>query len=226
MSDIVLELALKRSSGVLAGVVASLAQAGLELQSQKLDRTGSGWLTIHASGDAPDPGMLSERMAVTRGVERLMRLEVDGETVIADGELVVLEIENRIEVEDLAAFTISPNATGAAELRAEDGAQFLFDEPEAEPEHASEPEPVPVPEQVPEPEQHAPSRAQAEAAAALDDEQLFAEAVSDEFDDEPFDDDGFDDASDALAAEGRPARPLDPAERMQTAMRRRRRRRR
>lgn len=84
MSEIVLELSLSRSSGVLAGIVATLAQNGLELKSQKLDRDlaarqgAAGWLTIHATGEAPDPEALARRMASARGVDRVMRIEIDG----------------------------------------------------------------------------------------------------------------------------------------------------
>jgi len=198
MSDIVLELALRRSSGVLAGVVASLAQAGLALKSQKLDRSGTGWLTVHLSGDIPDPGMLSERMSTTRGVDRLVQLDVDGETLIADGQLVVHELDDQIEAEDLAA--LAGSAEPSLE-QVEDHEFRLFEaEQEAVVSSKSEPEPEP----------------HAEDSAAQEDELLFAAAL---------------DASDTELeasndADSSDDRPLDPAERMQTALRRRRRRRR
>src|SRR6056297_32252 len=80
--EIVLELSLNRSSGILAGIVASLARTGIELKNQKLQRAADGcggWLTIIGSGDPPEPGFLAERLNESRGVEQLMRMVVDGE---------------------------------------------------------------------------------------------------------------------------------------------------
>ena len=71
----------------MAGIVASLAQAGIELKSQKLQRDAEGrggWLKIVGSGDSPTPAALAERLNGTRGVEKLMRLIVDGEVLLAD----------------------------------------------------------------------------------------------------------------------------------------------
>jgi len=98
MSEIILELSLVRSSGVLAGIVAALAQTGLELKSQKLERANGGWLTVHATGEPPEPSALAERMAATRGVERLMRMEIDGDLILAEGR----PIAGQIETADLA----------------------------------------------------------------------------------------------------------------------------
>jgi hypothetical protein len=92
---------LNRSSGVLAGIVASLAQAGIEFQSQKLQRATEGrggWLTITGSGDSPNPAVLAERLNGTRGVEKLMRVIVDGEAVLAEGR----PLEDQIQPGDLA----------------------------------------------------------------------------------------------------------------------------
>ncbi len=200
MPDIVLELALRRSSGVLAGIVAALAQAGLELKSQKLDRSGTGWLTVQASGDAPDPGALSERMARISGVDRLVRLDVDGETLITDGEPVIQAIDNQVDADDLATLSVSadpsPDATGADDLPSDDGDEAVAGpQPEAEAEPEREPEP--------------------DAAAALDDDALFAAALNGQ-DAEAEQDDEVERAPAA-------ADPIDP-ERGQTALRRWRRR--
>lgn len=101
MPEIVLELSLNRSSGVLAGIVASLAQAGIELKSQKLQRATEGrggWLTIVGSGGSPEPTALAERLDGTRGVEKLMRVVVDGEAVLAEGK----PLDDQIRHGDLA----------------------------------------------------------------------------------------------------------------------------
>lgn len=114
MPEIILELSLNRSSGVLAGIVASLAQAGIELKSQKLQRATEGrggWLTIIGAGDSPDPAVLAvlaERFNGTRGVEKLMRVIVDGEAVLAEGK----PLEDQIQHDDLAQLSAG-SATGS-----------------------------------------------------------------------------------------------------------------
>lgn len=88
MPEIILEFSLNRSSGVLAGIVASLARAGIEFQHQKLTRAAGGRggrLTITGSGDSPDAAVLAARLDGIRGVEKLMRVIVDGEAVLAKG---------------------------------------------------------------------------------------------------------------------------------------------
>jgi len=139
MSELVLELSLKRSSGVLAGIVAALAQAGVHLQTQKLDRSGTGWLTIHAEGDSPDPAALSERLNGTRGVDRLVRLIIDGETVIEDGASVAAaeaEAEpDPIRSEDLAELSAGATRKSAPDeadaTRALDEVPSVIDDTEA-----------------------------------------------------------------------------------------------
>lgn len=101
MPEIILELSLNRSSGVLAGIVASLAQAGIELKSQKLQRATEGrggWLTITGSGDVPESAVLAERLNGARGVEKLMRVIVDGQAILADGK----PLDDQIEAANLA----------------------------------------------------------------------------------------------------------------------------
>jgi len=93
---------------MLAGIVASLAQAGIELKSQKLQRAPDGpggWLTITGSGDTPEPLGLAERLNGTRGVEKLMRVIVDGEAVMAEGK----PLKNQIQPGDLAELSAGSN---------------------------------------------------------------------------------------------------------------------
>lgn len=100
MSEIILELSLSRSSGVLAGVVASLAQAGIELRTQRVRRATEGrggWLTVNAVGEPPAPETMAKYLSDTRGVEKLMRMIVDGEVVMAEGK----PIEDQIQLDDL-----------------------------------------------------------------------------------------------------------------------------
>lgn len=109
MPEIVLELSLNRSSGVLAGVVASLSQAGIELKSQKLRRASEGrggWLTVVGEGEAPTPSVLAERLNNTRGVDRLMRIVVDGEATMAEGQ----PLHDQIEAADLAELSAGGDA--------------------------------------------------------------------------------------------------------------------
>lgn len=101
MPEIILEISLNRSSGVLAGIVASLAQADIELKSQKLQRATEGrggWLTIVGSGESPEPAELAERLDGNRGVEKVMRVIVDGEAVLAEGK----PLDDQIQTDDLA----------------------------------------------------------------------------------------------------------------------------
>ncbi|MEX0915299.1 MAG: hypothetical protein WD397_07485 [Wenzhouxiangellaceae bacterium] len=110
MPEIVLELSLNRSSGVLAGVVASLSQAGIELKSQKLRRASEGrggWLTVVGEGEAPTPSVLAERLNNTRGVDKLMRIVVDGEATLAEGK----PLKDQMQTTDLAELS----AAGGAE---------------------------------------------------------------------------------------------------------------
>ena len=173
MPEIILELSLNRSSGVLAGIVASLAQAGIELQSQKLQRATEGrggGLTIVGSGDSPDPAMLAERFNGTRGVEKLMRVIVDGEAVLAEGK----PLEDQIQHDDLAELSAGsgtrpdqdlespePPLAPNPERQEQAGGQDIEDLPilsepegtavsphEPEPERASDPEPEPESESV------------------------------------------------------------------------------
>jgi len=112
--EIILEFSLNRSSGVLAGIVASLAQAGIELQSQKLQRAPEGrggWLTITGTGESPSPNVLAERLNGTRGVEKLMRVIVDGEAVLAEGK----PLDNQIQPDDLAELSAGSSADAEPE---------------------------------------------------------------------------------------------------------------
>ncbi|MDX1626181.1 MAG: hypothetical protein R3323_06675 [Wenzhouxiangellaceae bacterium] len=90
MSEVQLEMTLTRRSGVLASIVASLGQAGLALQSQKVrDDEDPPILVIDAEGEMPDLGELVDRINATRGVDRLLRVELDGEVLLEEGEPVV-----------------------------------------------------------------------------------------------------------------------------------------
>jgi len=87
LADVYIHLRLQRATGVLAGIVAALARAGLELISQKIERDDDaprGRLEIHADGQSPDPEDLAGLMQQTRGVERLTWLAIDGETVLSE----------------------------------------------------------------------------------------------------------------------------------------------
>lgn len=109
MPEIILEISLNRSSGVLASIVASLAQAGIELQSQKLQRASEGrggWLTVTGAGESPAPAALAERLNGTRGVEKLMRVTIDGEAVMAEGK----PLQDQIQPGDLAELSAGSDA--------------------------------------------------------------------------------------------------------------------
>ncbi|NKI34318.1 hypothetical protein HFP89_03980 [Wenzhouxiangella sp. XN79A] len=96
MAEVRLHLDLERASGVLAGIVAALAQQGLELKTQKLTRASEGrggTLDIRAEGDPDDIETLAERMATARGVGRVVAIELDGEPVFADGAVIVPAVE-------------------------------------------------------------------------------------------------------------------------------------
>lgn len=141
MPEIKLELSLSRSSGVLAGVVASLAQAGIALKSQKIQRANEGrggWLTILGEGEPPAPPVLADKLNNTRGVDRLMRMVVDGETLLAEGK----PLADQIQAGDLAELSAgSKSGTDVPQAAAQDA--YIRD-----PEPAAEPR-VDIPRQVP-----------------------------------------------------------------------------
>lgn len=131
MHEIILELSLNRSSGVLAGVVSSLAKTGIELKSQKLRRATEGrggWLTITGIGESPEPAALASRLNETQGVDRLMRVIVNGQAVMAEGE----PLEDQIQPEDLAGLSAG-SETRADSPQSAPGAD-TFDPTEIEPE--------------------------------------------------------------------------------------------
>lgn len=104
MAEIRLELNLARASGVLAGIVAALAQAGLELRFQRLARATDGrggTLDMVLDGVPPEPGDLVTMMEAARGVDRLMRIEIDGEAVLAEGRV----LEDIMDADSLAALS-------------------------------------------------------------------------------------------------------------------------
>lgn len=184
MADLAFELELTRSSGVLAGIVASLAQAGIHVQSQRLDR-GDGdrpaSLAVIATGELVSLEVLMERMRETRGVSHLVRLEVDGELRVANGEPILEPLEDHIESDDIAE--LSSGLEGAAAADADPPA-----EPEpsatASSDAASEPQPP-----------------TAATAVAADDDDHESEAVEEHSDSDP---------ADELLAEALDA-PMDPA---------------
>jgi hypothetical protein len=100
VAELRLELSLDRASGVLAGIVASLAQNGLQLKRQQLerhaDRTAS--LVIRVEGDAPDPAALAERLSAVRGVARVVRIEIDGRAAHVASE----PVDDQVDAGDLA----------------------------------------------------------------------------------------------------------------------------
>ena len=102
---------------MLAGIVASLAQAGIEFKSQKLKRATEGrggWLTITGSGDSPEPAVLAERLNGTRGVDKLMRVIVDGEAILAEGK----PLEDQIQAGDLAELSAGSDSESDASFAA------------------------------------------------------------------------------------------------------------
>lgn len=91
MAEFRLHLELERASGVLASIVARLAQQGLELKSQKLERASEGrggTLDIVAEGDNEDIASLARNMAAARGVGRVVRIQRDNEAVFAKGAVI------------------------------------------------------------------------------------------------------------------------------------------
>jgi hypothetical protein len=89
VADIRIQLALERASGVLAGIVAALAQKNLELKTQKLTRASEGRggeLDIRAEGLPGDIPSLADHLASARGVGEVVRIEVDGIIVFFDGD--------------------------------------------------------------------------------------------------------------------------------------------
>jgi len=116
MADLALELELTRSSGVLAGIIASLAQAGIQVQSQKLDRGGADRaprLAVLATGEVNSLEVLMERMRETRGVSHVARLEVDGELRVADGEPILEPLDDELESDDIAELSAGLDSASA-----------------------------------------------------------------------------------------------------------------
>jgi len=145
-------------------------------------------------------------MASISGVDHLVRLDVDGETLIADGEPVIQAIDNQVDADDLATLSMSADpaadAIDTGDLPYDDG-----DEPVGEAESLPEPEAEFEAEVEPESEP--------DAAATLGDDVLLAAALNGQYAEAEQDDE----VEVAPAA----ADPIDP-ERGQTALRRWRRR--
>lgn len=221
MPEIILELSLNRSSGVLAGIVASLAQAGVELKSQKLQRATEGrggWLTITGSGDSPEPAVLAERLNGTRGVEKLMRVIVDGEAILAEGK----PLEDQIQPDDLAELSAGSGIEPDENLEAPEPPPTvdpprevqtnapdiddlpILSEPEAADDPPTEPDPGrKIREVVADP-------AEQDLAAALNapDEMTEEDEPTPEFAPEP---DAESDLADALRDEAEPAEAREPS---------------
>lgn len=88
LPEITIELSLSRSSGVLAGIVGTLARTGIELRRQTLKRDEEGkggWLAITGEGTPPAPAVVAENLNATRVVDRLLGMVLDGEAVLAQG---------------------------------------------------------------------------------------------------------------------------------------------
>ncbi|MFU8878239.1 MAG: hypothetical protein ACNA7E_08870 [Wenzhouxiangellaceae bacterium] len=146
--EINLHLKLNRASGVLAGIVAALAQQGLELKSQKINRDDDGkkaTLDIVCEGELPDPAELAERLNAARGVEGVQRIESDGQLLMVDGA----------PVQSPAAVNAEP-AEQEHEISGAATVPEIADEPVAEPTPAAavapEAEPLQQPQHEPKPE--------------------------------------------------------------------------
>jgi hypothetical protein len=134
VAELRVHLALERASGVLAGIVASLAQKKLELKTQKLTRAAEGRggsLDIHAEGEPGDIAALAEHLAKARGVGEVVRIEVDGMIVFFDGAVVTAPED------DNNPFTLDDDVAEAVDSELD---AFL----EPEPTTASEPPPQPI----------------------------------------------------------------------------------
>lgn len=226
MAEIRLELNLARASGVLAGIVAALAQSGLELRSQRLARASEGrggTLDIVVDGAPPEPGDLVALMESARGVDRLMRIEIDGEAVLAEGRV----LEDIMDADSLAALAAGP-APEIEEPRPEfdsDTWDGLDDTAER-----LEPSPPVVPAEVSESTDHAGSTSPTEVAETVVPSQASEPAEPDE-PPEPVPPEPSGDRPKAARADSEPAPDIEPAEatdpnRVEAALRRRRRRRR
>lgn len=83
MPEVVIELNLRRRSGVLAGAVAALRPLTLEFRSQKLaDRDGQPQLTLTTEGELADLDMLLEAFSRARGVSEVSDVRVDGQSLM------------------------------------------------------------------------------------------------------------------------------------------------
>lgn len=101
MPEIHIHLSLTRTSGILAGIVAALAQENLALQTQKITRNTEdkgGSLNIVCEGEAPDIDALTGRMENCRGVGRLEFASIDGLAAIENGVRVEPEGDSAITV--------------------------------------------------------------------------------------------------------------------------------
>lgn len=83
MAEVVIELNLRRRSGVLAGAVAALRPLALEFRSQKLaDRDGQPQLTLTTEGELSDLDELLEAFSRARGVSEVSDVRVDGQSLM------------------------------------------------------------------------------------------------------------------------------------------------
>ncbi len=83
MSDLVLLLALKRRSGVLAGAVAALGRASLGFVSQRIEEGEHGpVLRLTARGEVTDPDALIALFTAVGGVAEVVDILVDGDSLL------------------------------------------------------------------------------------------------------------------------------------------------
>lgn len=83
MSEVIIELDLKRKSGVLAGAVAALRSLSLEFKSQQLvDHQGIPRLILVTEGELEGVDELLEAYATARGVSGVADVRVDGASLL------------------------------------------------------------------------------------------------------------------------------------------------
>lgn len=85
MAEVVITLALKRKSGILAAAVSAVNRAGLEFGSHQFVELDSGYgIQLNAKSEEGwnDPAGIAEELAGIRGVDQVLDIELDGRSLL------------------------------------------------------------------------------------------------------------------------------------------------
>ncbi|HLS06142.1 MAG TPA: hypothetical protein VK036_07605 [Wenzhouxiangella sp.] len=89
MAEVVITLALKRKSGILAAAVSAVNRAGLQFGSHQFVELDSGHgiqLNAESEDGWNDPGSVANELAGIRGVDQVLDIELDGRSLLGGAD--------------------------------------------------------------------------------------------------------------------------------------------